>query len=747
MAIGPLKRTAFGMAPMLALFALLLVLLSYLSDATHNSERFGQMYSWLLVTNAAGLVILGALVVANIVWLLGQHRKQVPGARMTTRLVVMFVILAVVPVSVVYYFSLQFLQRGIDSWFDVRIEQGLEDAMDLSRAALDVRLRDILQLTARMGDELEDTPAATLSLALYDQRLSSGASELTLFGSDGRIIASSSVDITAIVPTQPSNEMLTILRKGKHYIGLDPATDAGLNARVLVPVQSSRVDNEVYTLQALYPVSERFSVLTDNVQTAYTRYKELAYLRRPLKFSYTLTLSIVLVLSLLAAIWAAFLSARRLVAPVRDLAEATHAVAEGDYSKRLPVASDDELGFLVRSFNDMTRRLTRARDQAHEGQQQIERQRAYLEAVLDNLSSGVISLEIDLSIRAVNHTAGKILGVDMNAYLGKSLPEAVSAHAFLKPFVDVIIRRRGNAGGSWHEEVSLFGISGRQVLMCRGRALQAAGNTSGGMVVVFDDVTALIQAQRNAAWGEVARRLAHEIKNPLTPIQLSAERLRHRYLGRMDEEEYEILDRATHTIVNQVEAMKKMVNAFSEYARAPQISLEPMDLNQIVHEVMDLYRSGDLNARMVEYLEDGQACIEGDAGRLRQLLHNLLKNALEAVRNVPDACVSVVTHVLEADGRHYIELWVEDNGPGFEPGVLENVFEPYVSTKPKGSGLGLAIVKKIVEEHGGMISAETMETGGARLRIRLQLSSKPVVTAAASTAGPGKRAPTGEAGL
>ncbi|MGD8313027.1 MAG: ATP-binding protein, partial [Gammaproteobacteria bacterium] len=736
-----------GLLPMLVLFALLLVSLSYMSDATHNSERFGQMYSWLLVANAVGLVILGALVVVNIIWLLGQHRRQVPGARMTSRMVVMFVILAVVPVSVVYYFSLQFLQRGIDSWFDVRIEQGLEDAMDLSRAALDVRLRDILQLTAHMGDELEETPAATQSLALYDLRLSSGATELTLFGSDGRIVASSSADLTNIVPSQPTNEMLSILRKGRYYIGLDPAGDTGLNARALVPVQSSRLDNEVYTLQALYPVSERFSVLADSVQSAFTRYKELAYLRTPLKFSYTLTLSIVLVLSLLAAIWAAFQSARRLVAPIRDLAEATHAVAEGDYSRRLPVASEDELGFLVRSFNDMTRRLTRARDQARRGQQQIENQRAYLEAVLDNLSSGVLSLDSDLSIRAVNRTAGRILGMDVSAYLDSSLPEAVSEHAYLKPFVEVIIRQRGNTEETWQEEVSLSGASGRQVLMCRGRALQAAGKPNGGMVIVFDDVTALIQAQRDAAWGEVARRLAHEIKNPLTPIQLSAERLRHRYQGRMGDGEYEILDRATNTIVNQVEAMKKMVNAFSEYARVPQISLEPMDLNQIVHEVMDLYRSGELDTRVVEHLEAGQVCIEGDAGRLRQLLHNLLKNALEAVRDVPDACVTVITHVLEADGRSYVELWVEDNGPGFEPGVLDNVFEPYVSTKPKGSGLGLAIVKKIVEEHGGIIGAETMETGGARVRIRLQLSNKPLVTAGAGEAGSGVAVPTGGAGL
>jgi nitrogen fixation/metabolism regulation signal transduction histidine kinase len=494
-----------------------------------------------------------------------------------------------------------------------------------------------------------------------------------------------------------------------------------LHARALIPVTFSRHDNEIFTLQALYPVSERFSVLADGVQTAYTRYRELAYLRTPLKFSYTLTLSIVLVLSLLAAIWAAFHSARRLAAPISDLAEATHAVAEGDYSKRLPVASEDELGFLVRSFNDMTRRLEKARDQARKGQEQIEGQRAYLEVVLAALSSGVISLDADMGVRSVNRTASKSLGVDFKGYLGKALPAILEEHVYLKPFVDVILRHRRNEEETWQEEVSVFGANGRQVFMCRGAELQVQGKRGGGQVIVFDDITALLQAERDAAWGEVARRLAHEIKNPLTPIQLSAERLRRRYLDDMGKEEAGFLDRATRTIVNQVEAMKKMVNAFSEYARAPNISLERIDLNAIIKEVLDLYSSNDLNVKIIKQLDAEPSCIEGDAGRLRQLLHNLVKNGLEAVNGSASPRVTVATRTMHSGGVAYIELCVSDNGSGFSPGVLDNVFEPYISTKPKGSGLGLAIVKKIVEEHGGIIMAENVQSGGALIRIRLQL--------------------------
>lgn len=418
MAAGALKRTSFGVLPMLVFFVLLLVSLYFLSDATHNSERFGQMYSVLLIINGASLVLLGALVVANIYTLIRQQRKNAAGARLTSRLVIMFVVLAIVPVSVVYYFSLQFLHRGIDSWFDVRIEQGLDDALDLSRAALDVKLHDVLNVTIRMAEDLSAAPAATLPLTLYDQRVRSGAAELTLIGGDGRIVASSLSNMSEIIPNQPPSEMLVLMRNRQHYIGLDPVGDSGLFVRALVPVLSSRSDSEIYTLQALYEVSERFSELAEGVQSAYTRYNELAYLRAPLKFSYSLTLSIVLVLSVLAAIWAAFHSARRLVAPIRDLAAATHAVAEGDYSKRLAVDSEDELGFLVRSFNDMTRRLATSREEAYRGQQQIEEQHAYLEAVLANLSSGVISMGADAVLRAVNHTAQQSLDIDIKHYLG-----------------------------------------------------------------------------------------------------------------------------------------------------------------------------------------------------------------------------------------------------------------------------------------------------------------------------------------
>lgn len=717
---------------MLSLFVLLLVSLSFMSNATHNSERFGELYTWLLLINALGLVVLVALIGTNLFWLLSQARRHAPGARLTRRLVVMFVILAVLPVSIVYYFSLQFLHRGLDSWFDVRIEQALENALELSRSALNVRLRERLRITERLASELGEESAALIPLSLYDLRVRSGAVELTVTGSDGRIIATSSLDPTAIVPTRPAEEMRMPLNSWQSYVSLDPIDD-DIFIRAVVPMRIGKPDTEVYLLQALYGMPDRLSDLAETVQSEFARYKELAYLRIPLKYSYTLTLSLVLVMSLLSAVWAAFHSARRLVAPIADLAEGTRAVAEGDYGKRLPVAGEDELGFLVQSFNDMTRRIAKARDQASRSQRQVEGQRAYLETVLGSLSSGVMSLGTEHRVRTVNETAAQILGIDMLAYQGRTLQEVVQEHEFLQPFLEVVQQHALQLPQEWQEQVTLMGLSGRRVLMCRGAGLPGGEGGGDGHVIVFDDVTALLQAQRDAAWGEVARRLAHEIKNPLTPIQLSAERLRRRYLGTLSEEDAEVLDRATHTIVQQVETMKEMVNAFSEYARAPQMRLERLELNRLVQEVLDLYRGMSPGVELEFHTDAESMLVEADPGRMRQVLHNLVKNALEACAHVPAPRVRVATERVEQPGVEYVDLVVEDNGTGFAAEVLDHLFEPYVTTKPRGTGLGLAIVKKIVEEHGGVIHAEAIEGGGARLRVRLQ--AVPVPAAVTGIAG------------
>jgi nitrogen fixation/metabolism regulation signal transduction histidine kinase len=507
------------------------------------------------------------------------------------------------------------------------------------------------------------------------------------------------------------------VRQGRPYVDVEPLpTGGGLQVRTGTTIQSRSPAQEVRILQALYPVTERLNELGEVVGTTNGEYRKLAYLRKPLKYSFQLTLTLVLLVSALAAVWGALYSARRLVQPIQDLVAGTRAVAMGNFDTQLPVPGRDDIGFLVNSFNDMTQRLAETRKQALLSQQAVEAERANLEAVLGNLSTGVVALEHDLEIRVANQAARTILNADLPA--GRSLSGLAGGQTVVEKFA-AYCRARLEAGDTdWREQVVLRGEGGRRVLNCACAALPGDESCASGYVIVFDDITGLLQAQRDAAWGEVARRLAHEIKNPLTPIQLSAERLRRRYLPQMSEADAQVLDRATHTIIQQVEAMKEMVDAFRDYARAPELDISRFDLNQLVLEVCELYRLREAGLKLRLRLDDALPAIEADSGRVRQILHNLLTNAAEALHGRGGE-IEVGTRRHEEDGQRSIEICVEDDGPGFPEHALEQIFEPYVTTKPKGTGLGLAIVKKIAEEHGGRIEAENRPDGGARVSVLL----------------------------
>ncbi len=713
-----------GSRPVVLLTVLLLISLYLLSSATHQSARFGDYYLVLLVVNVLAMLILVGLIVKHVARLLQQYRSNAPGSRLTLRLVLLLGVLSVTPVSMVYLFSLDFIQRGIDSWFDVRVEEALDDALELSRASLGVRMRDLLREAQHMALVLAESPPELAALTLNELRENSHATELTLYSTRGRILASSTLDPNQLVPLWLDDTTHLRLDLGANEVGLVSVHEKGLfiRAAVTVPALMPGQDNRI--LRALFPVTAYMNELADSVQAAFARYQELAYLRKPLTYSFVLTLSLVLLLSVLTAVLAALSSARRLMQPISDLAEGTRAVAAGDYAKRLPLPSRrDELGFLVRSFNDMTRRISEAQREVQASQRAAEEQRAWLEGVLANLSSGVITLDTELRIRTGNNVASQMLDVPLGDYQGRPLIEVVDDHTQLQFVVDAITPHLEHNDAQWSEEVVLFGPGGRRVFIWRGTTLSDRDGKPGGHVIVFDDITALVQAQRDAAWGEVARRLAHEIKNPLTPIQLSAERLRHKYLARMAPEDADVLDRSTRTIVQQVETLKEMVKAFSDYARMPTIHLEPLDLNQLVREVADLYDEGEETPWFALDLDPALPPIDADDGRLRQLLHNLFKNALEAVDFRPSQPVRVSTRCMQEANCHFIEMRVEDAGPGIPEDIMAQLFEPYVTTKPRGSGLGLAIVKKIVEEHGGMVWAENRGAkGGACLIIRLPVS-------------------------
>ncbi|WP_440996761.1 ATP-binding protein [Arhodomonas sp. SL1] len=707
----------------LLLCVVLLASLYLLNAATENSAIFGQLYLWLLVFNGLALVALVTVIALNIRRLVRSLRAERPGSRLTGRIMVLFALLAVVPGLVVYAFSMQFLRSGIDSWFDVRVEDALDDALKLSQASLDLRMRDMLKRVQNAAGELATAPEGGITFTVDDLRSRMNAAELTLFGSNGRIVASSTRETEGILPNRPEEEILLQLRQGRPYVGLDPIEGSGLNIRAAVPAPNPEQPQNARFLQALFPMSPRLDELATNVQDAFAQYRELAYLRGPLKDSFILTLSLVLLMSLLFAVWSAFYLARRLVAPISRLAEGTRALAEGNYGTQLPDGGRDELGFLVHSFNDMSRRVAQARDEAQRGQILAEAQRAYLETVLGRLSSGVLALDQYGCLRTYNQAAVDILSVPLAQAVGGRLRLLTANHPGFLPFVELVEARIAGGGAEWREEFSLDTEEGRRMLICSGAALPG-GRTAGGHVIVLDDVTTLIRAQRDAAWGEVARRLAHEIRNPLTPIQLSAERLQHKLSDRLEPEAAQMLERSTRTIIQQVDAMKAMVNAFSEYARPPRLSLTEVDLNALVQDVVELHRSETGRVRFQLDLDEALPPLRADPGRLRQLLNNLIRNAMEAAEGGgrDEGCLLRVSTCV-GSGRYedMVELAVNDNGPGFPEEVLDQLFEPYVTTKPRGTGLGLAIVKKIVEEHNGLIAARNLPDG-ARITVRLPVA-------------------------
>jgi len=696
----------------LILFGLILLLLQLMSSATQESSELSAMYSWLLLVNALGSVVLLGLVGANIYSLARQLKKREAGSRLTTRMVSLFVVLALAPAAIVFYFSMQFLHQGIDSWFNVEIDRAMEDALELSQASLDQRMRWHLRQTQQLAGKLEESPVTLVALEMENMREQSGASEMTLFSRQGRIIASSSINPGDILPSLPDEHIWLQLRQNSEYVALAPVREDELMIRVIVAVKGK----DPQYLQALYPVPVRIADLADSVEFAFVRYQEMHFLRDSLKLSFSLALSLVLLMSLLAAIWVAFISIRNIIAPVKALVKGTQAVASGHYDQELPVIAQDDLGFLVESFNEMTRRIARASDETRMAGIEVENQRAYLETILANLTAGVISFDATYKIRTANQAAYRIFHIHVNQFVGRTLLELVQGYAELAEPLKLIQRLVEQSDDIWQQRIAFLGSNGRQELLCRGTPLFSQDGRRVGAVVVFDDVTDLIQAQKNAAWGEVARRLAHEIKNPLTPIQLSAERLQHKLAEKLTAPDAEILQRSTTTIVQQVEAMKEMVDDFSEYAKPSKKQTVDIDLPGLVQEVLALYVLKSGVKFKVDY-DVGVLMVKGDPVSIRQVLHNLIKNALEAIG--AKGLIEISMHRVQKNNTDFIEIALYDDGPGIKDEQIEQIFEPYVTTKAKGTGLGLAIVKKIIEEHGGAIWVDTSRKVGAGFIIQL----------------------------
>lgn len=725
-----LIRLARRTLPALAVVVLLAGALALANDAAAGSVRLGRFYPWILATSALALLVLTGVIVQRLLRLTRELSRQVPGARLTRRVLLMLIALAVPPVLVVYGFSLFFLNATIDNWFNVRLEQALNAALEIGRVYLDDRLRVAVQSSTTLAGELAPLSDAELQARLDSALDAQGSTQLTVFGDNRAVLATASSDPRFLNPAYPDSAALLQLQNSGRYSAAEPVGGDQLKLRVVVPLPTTGPGSP-RLLQALFPVAETIAPLTGEVEKANFDFQRLKFLRDSLKLTFTLVLTFVLLLSALFALLMAFGVARRLTAPIGRLAAATRAVGEGRYDTPLPVSSDDELGFLLNSFSQMQRELERADARARRSSEEIESQRSYLKALLERLTAGVLGLDRDGVLRTANRAAESILQVPWAQYIGRHLSAARTDHPALAPLVDPILKHVREGLREWREEIVVEQHGERRVLTLRGAELAGAPGDDAGVVAMFDDLTLLNSAQREAAWAEVARRLAHEVKNPLTPIQLAAERLRRRFIGRLPPDETELLDRATHTIVSQVEALKALVNAFGDYARPPQIETRTLALHALVGEVLDLYEN-DQRIRLTRNFAPHDPALRADAGRLRQLLHNLLKNSLEAMSGESKPCIEVSTREIDENGRAWVELSVADNGPGLPEGFDERWFEPYTTSKVRGTGLGLAVAKKIAEEHGGGIRAENRQSGGAVFIVRLPRdadSSRPAVNA------------------
>jgi len=750
--------------------AVVSILLFLLASASENSNLFEQNYPWLLILNAVVAGALLLLVTLLLVRLYKRYKRGKFGSRLMARLVLLFAVIGILPGAVIYTVSVQFVSRSIESWFDVRVESALESGLNLGRAALDSSLNDLQTKARNMALELSDLSDAMQITQLSRMRDQNLQQEAVIVTSNGQMIASSGSQLSSLLPDLPTAAMLRQARVARSYATIEGNNefqdDSGKSATNTTPVANTansmylRVVVEIPTsskalllqtdsryLQLRQPVPEQLATNAEALRVAYSEYQERYLARTGLRKIYIVTLTLTLLLAIFGAIAGAFLIASDLAKPLLLLAEGTKAVAEGNLSPRPIVATSDELGTLTQSFNTMTRQLFDARASVEKNRFELENAKGYLESVLANMSAGVMVLDRNFKLVTCNESVERILQHDFAQHIGKPLKDIeglstfaqVITQSFSEQSAQSAAGRAGKESLHWQHQIDvprrMGGPETENDISLLARGSRLPGAREGSYVVVFDDISDVISAQRSIAWGEVARRLAHEIKNPLTPIQLSAERLHMKLEGKLSDADAQVLERSTATIVNQVTAMKRMVDDFRDYAKTPPAVLSSLDLNALIEEILHLYLSGDDRDIIHASLAQDLPLIMGDPTQLRQVIHNLLQNAQDAVADrgeqAAPARIDIITeeiHYRSSDGAvsNAVQLTITDNGPGFTPKILAHAFEPYITSKPRGTGLGLAMVKKIIEEHGGRIDIQNRsDTNGAKVAILLlKLSSE-----------------------
>ncbi len=761
-----------------------ILLLVLLAAASANTEFFDRYYSWLYAANIIVALIFLLVVVTLVVMILARLRRGKFGTRLLAKLAIFFALVGVVPGGIIYIVSYQFVSRSIESWFDVNVETALTSGLNLGRGMLDASLSDLQTKGRMMAEQLASTDPSSMTLTLLRLRDQFGVQDATLVETartvsgaapELHVVAQATSNYAALVPDDLPTQLMLNQARGRGYAAIEGEVDGdanskgGLRLRIVqrIPDSStSLLQPAERFLQLTQPVSPTLARNADAVQRAYREYQEKALGRTGLRKMYIGTLTLALFLATFIAMMLALALGNQLARPLFLLAQGTKEVAEGDYTPKREIKSRDELGFLTQSFNAMTRQLSEARAAVEKNRIALEHSKAYLESILANLTAGVFVFDRQFRLTTANRGAERIFRQPFQSTLGASL-DHIGVLAEFGAMVKKAFAERDAAstngaadGGHWQQQVAVpvAGETEPLTLLVRGARLVSSTERiedvqTAGYVVVFDDISDVISAQRSIAWGEVARRLAHEIKNPLTPIQLSAERLQMKLADKLTPQDADVLKRGATTIVNQVAAMKQMVDDFREYARTPPAVLENLQLNELVSEVLTLYGIEEGKSAIKVELS-GLPVIRGDATQLRQVIHNLLQNAQDAVADVENPRVLLETKTVEygdpdADGkvRVAVRLTVSDNGPGFPARILTRAFEPYVTTKAKGTGLGLATVKKIVDEHGARIDIRNrLRAGdvieGAQISILfLQMADDGASPAAASVPSHGAEVP------
>ncbi|MBM3398263.1 MAG: HAMP domain-containing protein, partial [Betaproteobacteria bacterium] len=695
-------------------------LLVLMTQATDNNENFNQNYEWLVLTNAVVASGLGLTILWGTVRLVLRLRQGQFGARLLVKLAGIFALVGVVPGVLIYVVSYQFVSRSIESWFDVKVEAALVAGLNLGRATLDTLSDDLAKQAKAAAASLSETSEINPALAAEKIRNQLGASDVTFWTSSGRMVANAGQAQFQIRPERPSPLQLREARKNGSlawFEGLDESaagSDQGrIKVLVLIPQWSLALDEDRRLLQVVQDLPPTLVNNALEVQAAYREYQERALAREGLKSMYIGTLTLSLFLAVLGAILLAVLLGNQLARPLLLLAHGMRQVAAGDLRPKLALQGKDELGGLTRSFADMTQQLADARANVERSLSQLDQARSQLQTILDNLTAGVMVIDVQGRIQSANPGATRILRVPVAAHEQQSLLSLPGLPDFAQGVAEQFAALGSDSGvhelDHWQKSFEIHasgqGLSQTGVtLLARGAVLP-----DGMRLLVFDDISEIVSAERSQAWGEVARRLAHEIKNPLTPIQLSAERLQRRLIGKLDNPDEAVLVKSVKTIVDQVDAMKRLVNEFRDYARLPTAELKPLQLNDLIADVMALYATEpqDEQTRTQVQAELDPACpaIMGDEQQLRQVIHNLLQNAQDAceARIDPATPARVQLRTEWRSARQRVRLTVTDSGPGFAPNILQRAFEPYVTTKAKGTGLGLAVVKKIADEHAARV--------------------------------------------